>query len=58
VFPIEFWGCPHNLEQVLSRIESLVNLRRQEKFPRKVLMNGINVSKIKWLFAGGKKKKK
>ena len=50
LFPEELWGCQHNLSMVLQHIESFIKLRRQESLSVKLLMNGIKINKIRWLF--------
>ena len=49
-FPMDFWGSRHNLNQVLHKIRVFVLLRRHEQFPHKILMDGIRVKDIRWLW--------
>jgi telomerase reverse transcriptase len=51
VFPIQFWGSEHNLNCVLKMLETFVNLRRDERFPNKVLIQGLRVTDFAWLWS-------
>ena len=53
VFPLECWGSEQNRTCVLHQVECFINLRRQEHFPfhnRNLLLHGIGITKIPWLF--------
>lgn len=55
VFPETFWGHTKNFDCIVGTVETFVNLRRQEKLSNKVLMHGLRVTKIKWLFGNHEK---
>lgn len=55
VFPLEFWGSTHNLNQVLSMVEIFVKLRRCEELPNKTLMKGIRITDVQWLQSSNNK---
>jgi telomerase reverse transcriptase len=56
VFPIEFWGSPHNFDQVISKVSTFVTLRRFERLPNKALTEGLRVTDIRWMWTADKSK--
>jgi telomerase reverse transcriptase len=51
VFPIQFWGSKHNFSLVLKTLETFINLRRDERFPNKALIQGLRVTDVAWLWS-------
>jgi telomerase reverse transcriptase len=49
VFPLEFWGSTHNLDNICELLGSFVHLRRHEQLSNKELMKGLRVTDICWL---------
>lgn len=50
VFPLAFWGSPHNLDRVVSKLGTFVALRRFERLPNKTLTEGLRVTDIRWMW--------
>jgi telomerase reverse transcriptase len=55
-FPPAFWGSTRNLSQVLHKVEDFVRLRRQEQLTNKLLMEGIKVTDLRWLWRDADRK--
>ena len=56
VFPLEFWGSPHNFDQVVSKVSTFVTLRRFERLPNKFLTEGLRVTDIRWMWTADNSK--
>ncbi|KAI2499011.1 Telomerase ribonucleoprotein complex - RNA binding domain [Fragilaria crotonensis] len=56
VFPLEFWGSPHNFDQVVSKVRTFVALRRFERLPNKFLTEGLRVTDIRWMWTADNSK--
>lgn len=55
VLPREWLGSSHNWDQLLDHhVATLVKLRRPEQIANKMLMHGMRVTHIPWLFANPK----
>lgn len=56
VFPQSIWGTKENLDQLLSNAVTFLIMRRNEKMANKVLLQGIRLTKIPWLYTSSSKK--
>lgn len=50
VFPLEFWGSQGNFASMLASVHAFVHLRRKERMANKCIMEGIRITKMKWLY--------
>jgi hypothetical protein len=57
VFGLAFFGSPRNLDKVKGKITVFVHLRKGEGFPNKLLVEGLKVTEIDWLWGSDKEKK-
>ena len=57
VLPDTFWGSDQNRNSFFGSLDSFLTLRRKEKVPNKLFMDGVRVSKMSWLYGNQKSKR-
>lgn len=50
VFPKAFWGSTHNYESVCVKLHIFIKLRKDERFPIKLVMESLRVTHVNWLW--------